>query len=246
MAQRYKRPPITEAVVEIRVENQISREVIDGLQKKLLAEYPAPPEQGVLWNFEVGEAATKFEQQFQAHKLSSHDGTDVVTIGLNVIATSRLAPYEGWEPFIARARDNWDVWKRAVGYQKIVRIGVRYVNRIDIPNPTDVGISVGSYLKFFPVLPTFFSARQLSMDNFAINCSVPLGVEGCNLVLNASSAPSPLVKTTSFILDLDVSRMADLPQKEEDVWSLIDRIRDLKNQVFENCVTDQARQLFSS
>src|SRR6266853_6429686 len=135
MVQRYKRPPITEAVIEIRIEQPISREVIDRLHKNFLDEYPAPPQQALLWNVEIGEAAAKVQQQFQAYKLSSGDGADVLTIGMTLIASSRLAPYEGWEPFVARARQNWDRWKRAVGYQKIIRIGVRYVNRIDIPNP---------------------------------------------------------------------------------------------------------------
>jgi len=53
------------------------------------------------------------------------------------------------------------------------------------------------------------------------------------------------VKTVSFLLDIDLSRDSNLPQIDTDIWSLVDRMRPYKNSVFEGCITDEARGLFS-
>jgi uncharacterized protein (TIGR04255 family) len=245
MAQRYKRPPITEAVIEIRLEKPLPRETIDRIQKKLLLDYPAPPQQTVMWNVEVGEAGAKVEQHLQGHKLTSGDGTSIVIIGMATIATSRLAPYEGWESFVVVAKRNWKIWKGITGHQRVARIGVRYINRLDIPVPPDAVIQVGSYLNYVPSVPSLAGFGDPGMDSFAMNSSVPLGIDECKLILNSSSVPSPLVNTASFILDLDVSRTTNVPQNDEAIWSLLETIRAHKNNIFESCITDEARALFS-
>jgi uncharacterized protein (TIGR04255 family) len=242
MAQLYKRPPIAEAVIEIRVQDPISKELLDRLKDRLLKYYPALPQQTMALNVEIGEKAAKLQQQFEAYKLTSGDGSEVATLGPNVIGTSKLAPYDGWEPFIATTRRNWDVWKDLVGFKKLARIGVRYVNRIDVPNPEGKPVLVSEYLRFFPTMPEF---GQPPMESFAINASAPVGADDCTLVLNASSVPSPLVKAVSFILDLDISKTDDIPQNDEKLWAFVEKVRTYKNRIFEACITDRARQLFS-
>jgi len=82
------------------------------------------------------------------------------------------------------------------------------------------------------------------ITNFALNAVGPLGQDDFTLILNASNAPSPLLDTMSFIIDLDISREKDLPQNEDALWSLIDGVRAHKNRVFEACITDKTRELF--
>ena len=48
----------------------------------------------------------------------------------------------------------------------------------------------------------------------------------------------------SLLLDIDVSRMDELPQNDEGLWAFVDRIREYKNMIFEACITDRARELF--
>jgi uncharacterized protein (TIGR04255 family) len=144
-----------------------------------------------------------------------------LSISPNFIATSRLAPYEGWEPFFARSRQNWDIWKRIVGRREFTRIGVRYINRIDIP--AGGPIEVEDYLLFSPKLPNTLPSQPMS--SFAVNAALPLEFEGFTLKLNAGSAPRPLVKGYSVLLDFDISRTQNLPRNDEDLWSLIAGVR---------------------
>jgi uncharacterized protein (TIGR04255 family) len=240
MSQPYKRPPITEAVVEVRIDAGVTMPRVERVRDKLLESYPLPVQTLIAANVELREDTPRVQQQLQGYRLTAADGAGLVSVGPNFIATSRLAPYEGWESFIATARRNWEVWKRRVGWQKIVRIGVRYINRIDIP--TSDPVNIDDYLTFTIRGP---SLDLPPMTSFAINEVRPLGKDQCELILNASYVPSPLVKTTSFLLDLDISREVDLPQNDEGLWGFVDRIRGHKNFVFEGCITDRARELFN-
>ena len=66
----------------------------------------------------------------------------------------------------------------------------------------------------------------------------------CKLLLNSASIPSPLLNTASFLIDIDISRDIEVPQKDEDILNLVSSIRPRKNDVFESCVTDLSRGLF--
>lgn len=237
---QYKRPPIVEAIVEVRIGNPIAMATVERLRDKLIGSYPLPPQSIITANFELGEVSSRvIQHELQGYKLTAADGAGLVTIGPHIIGTSRLAPYEGWKSFIETARENWGIWKRHVGWQKIVRIGVRYINRIDIPAEA---INIDDYLTFSIKGPAL---ALPPMSSFTINEARPLGKDDCHLILNAGLVPSPLVKTTSLLLDVDISRGTDLPQNDEDLWAFVDRIREHKNFVFEGCITDRARELFS-
>jgi uncharacterized protein (TIGR04255 family) len=239
MVQTYKRPPIVEAVIEIKIEGGIESDVLERVKNQLLEDYPAPPLRTMAVNLELADEP-KVRQQAQGYRLSSGDGASLVTIGPGVIATSRLAPYEGWESFNASARRNWSIWGKLTGRRNVTRLGVRYINRIDVPGQH---IQVGDYVGFGMVLPEALAPTPLA--SFALNAAMPLGEDGCKLILNSGSAVSPLVNVTSFILDVDVSCEIGLPQNDDGLWELANRIRRHKNTVFEACVTDRARELFN-
>jgi uncharacterized protein (TIGR04255 family) len=249
MSQLYKKPPITEAVIVITVRQPLSEDVLDRIHKRLLDEYPAPIQrtQSTPFEIEVSETGPKLKASASTpgYKLTAADGAGVVMLSPNQIGTSRLAPYEGWEPFAARAKENWEAWKRLAGWREIARIGVRFINRLDIPLESEgQAIQLEQYLTVHPRMPA--AADLPPMNQFAVNVEAPLGKDNCKLILNVGSVPSALVKTASFLLDIDVVADAGVPQNDEGLWSLIDRIRGYKNAVFEACITDNSRALFSS
>jgi uncharacterized protein (TIGR04255 family) len=55
---------------------------------------------------------------------------------------------------------------------------------------------------------------------------------------------SPLERHFSVLLDIDVVREVDVPQKDNEIWKELDLMRTHKNRIFEECVTDSARKLF--
>jgi uncharacterized protein (TIGR04255 family) len=102
-------------------------------------------------------------------------------------------------------------------------------------------VKIPDYLHVYP------EARAVKrLQSYAMQLSGPLEEDNCRLVINSSLVPSPLVDHVSAVLDIDISRGADAPQRDDEIWALIDRIRVHKNQVFEESVTDKARGLFNA
>jgi len=129
----YKKPPITEAVIEFRFEPPIKRDLLDEGRDHFLQRYPLGPQETFSVNVELGLEQPKVSQHVQGYKLIATDGSGILTMAPGTLGTSKLAPYGGWEAFVATARDNFETWKRLTGRQKVSRIGIRYINRIDIP-----------------------------------------------------------------------------------------------------------------
>ena len=238
---QYKRPPITEAVIELRLEQSLSRTELDKLLQRFKDDY-ASSEDYVGYEVRVNPAERRadFEEQNRGYKLASSDRADVLLVTPAHFSCSRLAPYVGWEAFRARAEDHWRTWKRVVGYRKISRIGVRFINRIDIPAARGESVKVSTYLRVYP------RARALKhLQGYAMQMTGKLEQDNLRVVINSSLVPPPLVDHISVVLDIDISCETDAPQRDDEVWALIDKIRMHKNQIFEESVTDRARELFN-
>lgn len=238
----YRRPPITEAVIAISFEPRLDEGSLDKVHKRFLGKYPAIPQRVVTeFNFEITAEGPRVQNQLPGYKLTSMDGADLLLLFNNSLTTSRLAPYPGWDAFAAQARENWSIWHEATERRKIIRAGVRFINRIDIPNPSGGAIQLGDYSNIHPKLPS--ASDMPIMDTFSSSTSA-LFPDGVRFNLNFSSTPSPLVQTASLLLDIDVY-LGDPPQKGSDLWGAIDGLRYKKNLIFENSITDRTRELFT-
>ena len=245
-SQVYKLPPITEAVIGINFENLIGKDNLSYLQEKLSQYYPNhQPVENLRLKVElaVGEDNKKTANTDVAeeigHRYSTADMTELLVIFPKSIVVSQLAPYPGWDPFFERFVRDWKLLKRAPGFQPIQRLGVRYINRIDIPCETPI-IEHEEYLNIYPKITDKFG----SLMAYAVEAKVFMQDLECMLTINSAAVPAPILNYASFVIDQDISRETNIPQKDDDIFALIQKIRVRKNEVFESCVTDRARAIF--
>jgi uncharacterized protein (TIGR04255 family) len=239
----YDRPPITEAVIELRFAQPHSREVVERATRRIRKEYHREEQEELLkLQFDAKTNKTETEKSWLGMKLSSADQTDLLFYRQTTFVCSRLAPYTGWNEFSARASRGWEVWRQEAGPTQLARVGVRYINRIDIPLGRTSLLRVEDYLNVSPRSPDELGEP---MSSYTIQVVRPLGVDDCGLTLSSGTVPSPLVGFVSFLLDIDVFRENDLPLRPDELWALLNKVRVHKNRVFESCITDLARGLFS-
>lgn len=241
---QYKRPPITEAIIEIRLKEALSELVVKKIHDRLQKKYVSSEEIsviGIRLN-PVKQELEKMPAEFSGFKLTSNDQADVLLVKPNAMACSRLAPYNGWENFEERARANWEEWRKAKKRLQLDRIGVRYINRIDIPLKDEEAINIENYLNIFPKYPE--PSLLKSFSQYAMHVRGPFYIEDFILTINTNVVKSPLIDHLSIVLDLDLSPDGDLPQRNDQVWKMINKMREYKNNAFEMCVTDKARELF--
>lgn len=239
----YSAPPITEAVIEIK----FSQPLEAGKLSKLNASLNKAYRQGQLVKslfldveLNEGEVLTRASSaDVQGYRLEGADPAELLILWPQSIVLSQLAPYPGWDAFIARFKTAWKVMRRVGGYREITRVGVRYINRIDIPFE-DGKAEYEKHLNIYPKLPPSME----SLDMYTVQTLSNLPDIGCSLRINSGRMPSPLINHASFVLDIDIAKENNLPMKDDALFALLVAIRGEKNRVFEDCVSDLARDRF--
>jgi uncharacterized protein (TIGR04255 family) len=240
----YNRAPITEALIDIRTEtSQLRFEDLRAL-KRHLSDYPTEETRT------LGEFKFQFGQEVQAasHQkpwallFRNQENNQVVQFRLDGITFSRLEPYEDWEHLSSEARRLWDIYRKAVGVQKIVRIAVRYINLFKLPGDS---VEPEEYLNIFPQVPQKLPRELRNFGPFSM--SLPMhqpDLKGI-LVINERNAPQAEPGIVPIVMDLDL--YVDNPPvgNEEELWAFFERLRERKNLYFEASITDKTRELIS-
>ena len=153
---------------------------------------------------------------------------------------SQLAPYTGWEQFKSRIIRDWDTWRSAVSFRPIERVGMRYINRIDLPIAGPL-VQYEDYVTVYPALPALLDPCAYH----SVNVRVLLKDIESELNLKSAVVPSPLPNHLAIVVDLDIARMYQTPPSDKELYSYICQARIKKNEIFEACITQKARELFS-
>jgi uncharacterized protein (TIGR04255 family) len=241
----YSKPPITEAVLELRFASPISQTAIENAARRFEGAYPqAEKEEGTEFTIDAAKRDQPLTPQWIWSGLKVHtaDRANTLLFRKSTFACIRLAPYLGWEDFRGRAQGAWESFKKSVGSIEVSRIGLRYVNRIDIPNAENPLIKIDEYLNVLPKTPAMLTKP---MTSFTLQAARPIGEDECSVNITSSTLASPLINFASLALDIDVFRTKDIPRREDQLWPLIEKMREHKNSIFEASVTDKARELFA-
>lgn len=243
MADLYKRPPITEAIIGITFAEPLDPAKLSKADKKFAKIYPQHIE---VQNLDVkilldqaGRANADDTKVAKGHRRSSVDADELLVLWPSEFVVSQLAPYPGWEAFIGRFERDWRTWKQVAGYCEIRRIGLRFINRIDIPI-IDNKVEHEKYLNIYARLPKLIE----SVNGYSTQIATEIEGIKCLLKVNSGTVRTPLLEHGSFLLDIDFGRVIDVPQRDEEIFALLSEIRVKKNEVFEACITRRARKLF--
>jgi uncharacterized protein (TIGR04255 family) len=232
----YRKPPIIEAIIEFQFAGDCSPQIRGKVARRLKKSYPFEES---IQEIIVEGAGIAMRQAVSPMgiRLSSSDRASIFSLSStpsllppmaeirsSSFSASQLAPYVGWDDFIVRFFEGWAVVEKHTGHRKLNRIGVRYVNRIDIPgtieNPT-------SWVRIGPTLPDDFEKPL----GFALSATIPVGDARANL--GTAIVQSPLPHHASIMLDRNETRR-----------EILEDFRIKKNSIFESCITDEARRLF--
>jgi uncharacterized protein (TIGR04255 family) len=238
-SQHYSRAPIVEAIIDMRFEGRLSLRDMERLRDHFRSDYPTVEDrQQVTVEFRDGKITAIGAPS--GFKMTAKNAADLVLITEESFATVRLAPYDEWGAFKPLAQANFDGFTKIIGRRKILRIGVRFVNRIDIPDAQIVGREMTEFLAAGISVPENVSKE---MNEFAFTYAGVSTRTGAKIVIRSAIQPPALIDHTSVSLDIDAAWDANIPGRIDEIWEKTDILRDTKNDVFENCITDRTRDL---
>ena len=164
----------------------------------------------------------------------------MVSIAPRLLSVSMRKPYSSWEKFKSQILDAFDKHREVTGADEVLRVGIRYINKILIEATKPVVL--GEYFTCAPqdlselvndALPLSL-VSVFSRQEYAFGDSTKMA-----FVFAGTDAPAGFVGT---LLDLDVywqSKDSGSP----DVPELIERLRLRERVAFEASITDACRKL---
>jgi uncharacterized protein (TIGR04255 family) len=189
VAIQYEYAPITEALIDIRVElpASVPVEMLERLHDTVKDRYPAKKKRiHVEGLFSAGEEIGAFARQTLAgFAFESENHRQIFQARLDGFTFSRLRPYGNWSELRAEARRLWDIYRDAVHPLRMTRVAVRYINQIDIP------LAGVDYKDYFRTTPEVSPDLPQALSGFFMQLHFPQVDFGGMLTLTQTSVPPP-------------------------------------------------------
>ena len=240
---RYRKAPILEAVLDFRWSSPNSLEELMGLLgSPAFAGYGEPkPRVQVDAAVDLAANAVSHQQRQLGFEVALREGSEIVFLEQQALVFIQRAPYDRWEYFFERAMALLIPTVAALSVNAFSRVGLRFVNRIDIPMDGASGIDTDEYVTI-----KFDGPRKDRgiIEEFQMRVVKPTEKEGIHYALVVATTASPLPNHTAILLDIDVFTPNAVPASGENLMSLMSEMRREKNEIFEECITNKARDLF--
>ena len=233
---RYEKAPVTEAVIEFRFAQPLGDADPERIARRLEGKFPNKTsvlDVGV----QVSPQGVGINQSQSGFRLTTKDELRIVIASKANVVSSVLAPYVGWDELRQQSEVVLGAVNAVVGRPRMSRVGVRYINRLDIPGTE---IDMADWIRL-SVSPPPELGQNLA--EFAGRVVLPR-LEGIVSALMFQSVPSPLIDHTSVLLDIDNFIDQEVPLSDEALWVRLEEIRIHKNNIFEFCITEKTRALF--
>ena len=240
----YTKSPIIEAVCEFQFTPETEWDAtIPGLIYPAIKDKFPKKEERIIQNFEIPhQSSTKAEikmQQSARAVFLTNDKKTQIQIAPRLLAVNRLKPYTTWANFELYIEEALSNLTSNVIIDGIQRIGLRYINQIEIPS-SDTELS--KYFEFRPELGPRLSTTP--MMEFIIGCVQPYsdGRDRCRTQLRSALPTNP--DNAAFILDMDYYLAKPRTVAVDQALEWVNDAHQNVENIFENCIKEPLRDVF--
>ena len=243
---QYPNPPITEALLDIRVTlpPDISLEQLAAYNDEVKDLFPVK-EQRLAWTggyeFKPGTAPKVIPPSGgpDGYFFQSPSENKLIQVRRDGFTFNKLKPYTNWPQFSAEAKLHWERYLRIAKPFQVTRLALRYINRIEIPLPFK------DFKEYVLTIPEIAPGLPNAMSNMIMQLVVPN--EEINATASITETLEPVKEgqsTLGFIFDIDVFRKITLEPGDKKIWDILESPRAFKNQIFKKSLTVKCKELF--
>ena len=242
--QRYKNPPITEVICEFQFESEAPWDLaVPGLiYEKVKQSFPKRRQRSI---YEVSVETSRQGAQQQLKSINRAQFlvenekalVEVGQVNESLISIHHFKPYPSWEEYFPLIKIGFDAYK-IVNPIKVRRIGLRYINRIELPFQK---VALKDYFNFRP-----YVGKELpkGIGSFIVGITIPLENYRDQLKLQLNSTTSKNKDIMACILDLDYFSVQSEKISIKTVLNWVEVAHDHTEEIFEGCITDKLREIF--
>jgi uncharacterized protein (TIGR04255 family) len=245
--ETFPNAPITEALINVRATfgHGVKMEQLEAVTKRLSGHLPQI-EGRTKHNFEVKVEAGKLtsDTRAQAEPIGfvqfSETRDRAVQVLIDGFTFSKMKPYENWNALRDEARSHWEVYRELTGPSSVVRLAVRYINRIELPLP------LTDFQEYVLTGPKIADGIPQGIIEFLERVVIP-NKEDPKMMAVVTSTMERIAqdaKVLPYIFDIDAFKAIDLKPDSDDIWAQLEALRDYKNLIFFESMADKAKELF--
>ncbi len=237
--------PITEAVIEFQFSDSesLTIEVLRNISHLLESMYPIEQEKKSQVIRAVVKGSTPETEYIDEGTIGftrrSEDGIKIIQLLQDRFAYSHLAPYTTWDDLEQGAFEAWNIFRKEVGIKHIKRVGVRFLNRLDIDLPIK---DFADYLYSPPVISdklpqaVMMHAQRVVLPN--------KDIEAIAIINQSVEGVDHDKKIVPVILDIDVGKIGNFEASEENILQILRSLQGYKNDIFFGYITPKALEKY--
>lgn len=242
MSRVYRKPPLIEALCEFQFVGEEWDWTIPGLIYQELKDRFPQKRQAQVVEFEVQAEHPQFSQRVKGGpgrmQFLRADESALVQVGPNLLVVNHLPPYPHWGEFKVLIFDALSIYQRVARPTGFRRIGLRYINRIEVP---ETDFDLPTYFNLRPHLPAAIAAPY---DTVLMRIGLQYEEDQGQLLLTFARTLDGDTTASAFILDLDFATTSADELRPDNVRNWVEQAHHRIEMAFEACVTDPLRQLF--
>ncbi len=241
MGRLYETPPLIEAVCEFQFEpSQPWDWTIPGLvYDKVKKEFPKKKQQNVI-EMEVRadpEISQSVKGGIARMQFLREDEHALVQVGPNLLGVSHLKPYPTWGKFQEMIINGLAVYRDVANPKALKRIGLRYINRLEIPQSQ---IRIEDYILAVPSIPE--PVPQV-FATWLQRVEIPFVDANGLMVIQSGLLKQEDPNVIVFVLDLDFITLDVRKINLDNTVEWVRQAHDEIERTFEACITDNTRGL---
>jgi uncharacterized protein (TIGR04255 family) len=241
---RFLNAPITEALLDIKAKLPAGVDLtrLAAFQEAVKDRYPARRERSSWqggFQFKPGEVPEVVHPSGgpDGYLFTSGDGQRIVQARLDGFTFNRLKPYDKWESFRNEAREQWDRYREIATPEIVSRVALRYINRLEIPLP------MKDFREYILTTPEIAPKVPQGLARFFMRLVIP-DEKSRSVAIVTQTMEDIKEQVLPLIFDIDVSREGAFAANGAEMWEVLEQLRDYKNEIFFNSITEKTKELF--
>jgi len=245
MSRKYFNSPIIEAVCEFKFSDKTNWDLtIPGLMyEEMKKEYPEKGKR-TLKEINIDQSSTDIPQKMistvERAVFMDRDKTSSIQIGHNVVAITFFKPYPTWEIAKDKIKAVYESLRKKLEIKGFERIGLRYINRIEIPG---TNVQLKDYFDYRPCIGDKLN-RNIGAFMVGTLWTYSEKSDNCNIRLSNEVSDEP--NKSAFMLDLDYFTVNASAIKPDNALDWLEKGHSVINESFEGCITDKLRKIFDN
>lgn len=240
MTRQYGQDPILEAVCEFHFAPDSPWDLtVPGLiYEEIKDQFPIKQQRQILNQIVVNskQGPQANVQTIERMQFFNTNRTALVQTNKHFLSVNHLKRYPTWSTFFPMIEKGLQAYEKAAP-GKILQVGLRYINRIDIPGKS---VSLREYFSFYPAtseaLPISFSTCIAGITSVVDDPHGQLGIQ-------LTSIPGQ-GETVSMMLDIHHRLVENKGIADDLVMAWVKDAHSYMVGVFEACITKKTRELF--